>query len=187
MKKLLFAAAALLVMSMPGKAAVITDLGVNPNSATGHFSNAVFGATFDDQYTFSLVGGPQFVAFASATNDFTASTDFITNFVGQLFSFGPNGIFGGGDDFAVNPPVAAVPCPDNPTGCQVLAGAAILDPGGYFLDISGQGGGTSGYGGNLTTAAFGVPGPLAGAGLPGIVTALLIGFFGWKRRRAMVA
>ena len=183
MKRLLLAATALLAMSTAGNALIIADLGNNPNSATGHFSNSVLGTTFDDQYTFHLVNFPSFVAFASATNDFLTPEDFITGFTGQLFNSGLNGLPGGGDDIAFGPPVSAVPCPDNPTGCQVLSGSAILDPGNYFLNISGTGGGTAGYGGDLTTR--GVPGPLAGAGIPGLVAAC-IGLFALRRRRTVV-
>lgn len=183
MKRLLLATAAVLAMTTASHALIITDLGNNPNSATGHFSNSVLGTTFDDQYPFHLVNFPQFVTFASATNDFTQPSDFITGFTGQLFNSGPNGLPGGGDDVAINVPVLAVPCPTNPTGCQVLAGDALLGPGNYFLDISGIGGGTSGYGGDLTVR--GVPAPLAGAGLPGLIAAC-VGLFALRRRRRTV-
>jgi len=144
------------VASAPAGAAVIKDLGPNPSSATGQFSNAVPGtAAFSDQYTFSLSGAPLFVTFASATNDFARTSDFITSFTGQLFQ-----VVGG-----VNVPVSAVatpqPCQTNPAGCQVVAGSAILAAGNYFLQIAGIGGGTSGYGGNLTTSAVPIPGALA--------------------------
>lgn len=182
MKKLLLASAALLAMTVAGNALTITDLGNNPNSATGHFSNSVLGTTFTDQYPFHLIG-TQFITFASATNDFILPTDFISNFTGQLFFSGANGLPGGGDDIAVSGPVAAVPCATNPTGCQVLAGSAILNGGNYFLQISGTGGGTSGYGGDLTTGPIAaIPGPLMGAGLPGLVMAML-GLVGLARRR----
>ena len=157
LKKLLVTTALLAGLAAPASAAVIADLGVNPRSLQGHFSNAVGGAVFTDQYTFELSGGvPAYITFASATNDYTggtAGTDFITGFTGQLFNAGGDGLVGGGDDFAVNAPVLAVGCPGNPGGCQILAGQAILAPGDYFLQISGDGGGTSGYGGNLTVAA----------------------------------
>jgi hypothetical protein len=67
----------------------------------------------------------------------------------------------------------------------VLAGSAILAGGNYYLDISGVGGGTAGYGGDLTTTPFAVPGPIVGAGLPGLLAALF-GLFGlrWRRRYA---
>lgn len=187
MRKLLLAATALLALTTASNALVVTDLGNNPNSATGHFSNSVLGTTFDDQYTFRLINFPAFISFASATNDFIAATDFITNFTGQLFNSGANGLPGGGDDVAVGPLVNAIACPTNPIGCQVLAGSAILGPGNYFLDVSGVGGGTSGYGGNLTTAPIAVPGPIVGAGIPGLLAACF-GMFGlrtWRRKRVV--
>jgi hypothetical protein len=112
MRRALFMAFAVALCAIPtaGNALIITDLGNNPNSATGHFSNSVLGTTFDDQFTFHLVG-TQFVAIASATNDFLAASDFITGFTGQLFSSGANGIPGGGDDIAINIPIQrAVRC-----------------------------------------------------------------------------
>lgn len=187
MRKLLLAATALLALTTASNALIVTDLGNNPNSATGHFSNSVLGTTFDDQYTFRLINFDNFVTFASATNDFTAATDFITNFTGQLFNSGANGLPGGGDDLAVGPLVNAFPCPTNPGGCQVLAGSAILAAGSYFLDISGVGGGTSGYGGDLTVTPVAVPGPIVGAGIPGLVAACF-GMFGlrtWRRRKVV--
>jgi hypothetical protein len=157
LRKLLLTTAALVALTTAGNAAVIADLGVNPRSLQGHFSNAVGGAVFQDQYLFELSGGvPAYITFASATNDYTGGTtgsDFISGFTGQLFNAGGDGVYGGGDDFAVNAPVLAVGCPGNPGGCQILAGQAILAPGDYYLQISGDGGGSSGYGGNLTVAA----------------------------------
>jgi hypothetical protein len=178
MKKLLLASVALLALTVSSPAAVIQDLGVNPNSATGDFSNDVFGGVFTDQYTFQLVGAPQFFSFASATNDFALATDFITNFTGSLFE--QVGAVGGGDDILVGGPHLAVPCPTGGTFCQILAGSATLDAGNYYLEIAGIGGGTSGYGGNLTTVP--VPGPLAGAGLIPLLG--LLGFAAWRRRNA---
>lgn len=184
MKKLLIplAAALALLAAAPANALIIQDLGNNPNSATGHFSNSVLGTTFTDQYTFHLVGGPQFITFASATNDFTQTTDFIAGFTGQLFFSGANGLPGGGDDVAFGPVQNATSCTTNPTGCQVLSGSAILAAGNYFLQISGTGGGTSGYGGDLTTAPLAVPGPIAGAGFPGIL-ASMVALWGLAKRR----
>lgn len=176
------AIAAVLVLSQPARSAVIADLGVNPTSAQGDFNNSVGGAAFTDQFTFQLVGGPQFISIAAATNVFASDTDFITGFTGQLFT--QVGAVGGGDDIPFAAPFAAVPCPTSPTNCQGLAGSALLDPGNYYLQIAGTGGGTSGYGGNLTTLA--VPGPVLGGGLPGLVAALG-GWFGWRRRPTSLA
>lgn len=182
MKKLLLATVAALALSGPAAAAVVRDLGVNTTSATGQFSNSVGGATFDDYYTFQLVGAPLFVAFASATNDFIDPTDFITNFTGQLFQ--QVGAPGGGDDIPVSTAVAAVACPTNPTGCQILAGSALLGAGNYFLELTGIGGGTSGYGGNLTTASV-VPAPAMGAGILPVLGALA--WFSRRRRKSLPA
>ena len=186
MNRLLLAAVALLALTLPSKALIIDDLGNNPNSSTGHFSNSVLGTTFSDQYTFHLVNFDNFVTFASATNDFAQPTDFITSFTGQLFSSGLNGLPGGGDDIAFGPLVSAIPCATNPTGCQVLAGAAFLPAGNFYLNIEGTGGGTSGYGGDLTTAPAAVPVPAVGAGLPGLIAAFG-GFLAWRRRRNATA
>jgi hypothetical protein len=178
MKKLLLAgAASLALLAVPASAAVIKDLGINPSSAQGDFSNSVGGALFEDDYTFQLVGGPQFVTIASATNVYTGSTTFISGFTGELYqivgTIDPAG--GGGDDIGFGA-VTALPCPGDPTGCQILAGRRLLDEGSYYLEITGQGGGQSGYGGNLTVTE--VPGPLAGGGL-----LPLLGAFWWYARR----
>ena len=181
MKRYLVAAAMLLSAALPGKAEVI-NVGVNPTSATGHFSNDVGGGAFTDQITFQLVGGPLFLSFASATNDFLTSADFITNFAAQLFL--QVGAIGGGDDTPVSGLVNAVACPTSPAGCQILAGSAILNPGNYYLNITGIGGGTAGYGGNLTT--FAVPGPMVGAGIPGLIV-MCAGLVALARRRRQQA
>ena len=167
-----------LVLSQPARSAIIADLGVNPTSAQGDFSNSVGGATFTDQFTFQLVGGPQFITIGAATNVFAQPSDFITSFTGQLFS--QVGVPGGGDDIPVDVPFAAIGCPTSPTNCQLVAGIALLDPGNYYLEFAGIGSGTSGYGGNIST--FAVPAPQLGGGLPGLVAAIG-GWFGWRRWR----
>jgi hypothetical protein len=177
MRKILLMATALVAMSVPGHAAIIADLGVNPASSQGNFSNSVGGGLFSDQYTFQLVGGPQFITIASVTNVFPRTTDFITNFSASVFLdlgvVGP----GGGDVQVIGPtfPSACIAVPN----CQVVAGSAILSAGSYYAQIDGIGGGTSGYGGNLATAP--VPGPIVGAGLPGL--AMLLGGMFWRFRK----
>lgn len=173
-------AAVLAALVSPATAAVI-NVGNNPTSATGHFSNNVGGGAFEDFITFNLTGGPQFITFASATNSFTGPEDLITGFTGQLFqqigAIGP----GGGADVPFGPVNGAVACG---SGCQVLAGTALLNTGNYYLDLKGSGGGTAGYGGDVTTRQ--VPGPIVGAGLPGLVVACLA-LIGLARRRRQPA
>lgn len=187
MRKSLLAAAALLAMTTASQASFVANLGNNPNSATGHFSNTVNGTTFVDDFTFTLSGASQFVAFASATNDFvggTASTDFISNFTGQLLSFGADLLPFTADDFAVNPAATSHPCADNPGNCQELSGNALLAAGGYYLQFTGTGGGTAGYGGDLTTAAVAaVPEPSTWAMM--LLGFLGIGFTAYRKRQGL--
>lgn len=173
--------ATLALLSTPASSAVI-NLGVNPTSATGHFSNDPVNGAFTDQITFQLVGSPLYITFASATNDYLAGTDFIGGFTGQLFE--QIGAIGGGDDIAVAAPVAAVGCPGNPFGCQILAGFALLDSGNYYLQLSGNAGTTAGYGGNLTTTPFGEAVPEASTWAMMLLGFAGVGFAAYRKRRA---
>ena len=176
MRKTLLLSAALMALAIPANAAVVANLGVNPTSAQGDFSNSVGGANFADQYTFQLVGSPQFVTITSATNVYPNPTDFITNFSGSVFQ--QVGAVGGGDDILIFGPQLATACILQPS-CQVLAGSGILAAGSYYLQISGIGGGTSGYGGNLAVAPIPIPGALAlfATGLVGL------GALGWRKNK----
>ena len=166
MRKLLLAGTALLgLAASPASAAIVANLGVNPTSATGAFSHSVGGTTFDDQITFQLVGGPQFLTVASVTNNFANAASQITNFSGSIFRI--VGEIGGGDDIRVIGPVAATAnCGPN---CQGFGGSAVLTAGDYYLDLSGTGGGSAGYGGTLSVSA--VPEPSTWA-------MMILGFFG---------
>lgn len=188
MKRLLLAACALFAMTLPGSTDIIVDLGVNPTSGQGAFANTNPGTggggsgPFIDRYTFDLVGGPQFLTIASVTNVFASPDQFIASFTGSVVNDGPNGVPGGGDDFFVIGPVAAGACIIPVPNCQGFAGAALLDPGHFYLQITGDAGVSSGYGGNLSVAA--VPGPIVGAGLPGLLAALSFGGLAyWRKRR----
>src|SRR3954452_2334619 len=168
MRKVLLAGVALLgLAASPASAAIVANLGVNPTSATGAFSHAVGGTTFDDQITFQLVGGPQFMTIASVTNNFANAASQITNFSGSIFRI--VGEIGGGDDIRVIGPVAATA--NCGADCQGFGGSAILTAGNYYLDISGIGGGTSGYGGTMSTSVSAVPEPSTWA-------MMILGFFG---------
>ncbi|TMQ24167.1 MAG: hypothetical protein E6J90_08915 [Deltaproteobacteria bacterium] len=184
MKRMLVAAV-LLALTAPSHADVIVSLGVNPNSGAGAFANTNPGTggggsgLFTDIYTFALVGGPQFLTIASVTNVFASADQFISGFTGAVLNDGPNGVPGGGDDFFAIGPVGATPCVLVPS-CQGFAGAALLNSGNYYLRITGDSAVNAGYGGNLSVAS--VPGPLAGAGIPGLIVGLL-GWLGLRRRR----
>jgi hypothetical protein len=186
MKKLLLATTVVLTLAAPpAMASIISDLGTDPTSATGNFIRSLLGVTvpFDDQFTFNLDIGT-FFTIAGVQNSFAQPSDFISNFGAKVYNYGANGVFEGnlpghGDDVAVIIGGAPVPCQFNPA-CQVIAGSAFLPNGLYYADISGTGGGTSGYQGGVAVAA--VPGPLAGAGIPGLLAAC-VGLWGFAMRR----
>ena len=154
MRKLLLAASAVLTLSAPAAAAIVGDLGVNPTSATGAFSNQNLPTgTFDDQWTFQLTGAENFFTIASATNVFPSTTDFITNFNGSIFQI--VGTIGGGDDILLfGPELATNNCG---TQCQGFGGAGFLPAGEFYLNIAGDAGSTAGYGGDIATIAVAVP------------------------------
>jgi len=171
MKRLLLTTAALFALAGSANAATVVNLGPNPNSISGAFSSIAFGGTggtgsgaFSDQINFSLVGGPAFLTIASVTNVYAQASDFITGFTGRVLFLGADGVLGGigaNADTTVIGPTAATACPVTPN-CQGFAGTAILTlVGNYALDLSGIGGGTSGYGGNLAVAQVPLPGALA--------------------------
>jgi len=161
------AAAVLAFAASPGKAAVINDLGVNPTSAQGAFKNSVGGTSFTDQYLFQLANAQNFLTIASVTNVYPKVTDFISNFAASIYNFGADNLFGTGDDQLLFGPEGASPCGSM---CQFVAGAAILPAGNYYAQFTGQGGGTSGYGGNIAVSAVPIPAalPLFGTALGGL-------------------
>ena len=181
MKQLLLGGVASLAMLLatPAEAIIIT-LPDNPTSATGAFNTSPGSGPFTDQVVFALTGGPQFVVIANATN-VTANpgSDPIQDWVAAIWSAGADLAPGGGDDLLLFGPQLATPCP-NLTNCQQVGGQGIIElPGTYFAEFQGIGSGTSGYGGNIST--FAVPGPVVGAGFPGLLA--LAGFLGWRRLR----
>lgn len=186
MRKTLLMAAAVsfIAAAVPAQAAVITDLGLDPTSAGGHFSNSLGSLVggFDDQYTFTL-DHVMTLTIASVTNVFASPTDFISGFTGEVVEgTPPPGTLG---NVVVIGPVAATLGCGPITNCQGFAGSAILGAGSYFLDISGNAEGSSGYGGNLATFAAATPLPAAAwlfAGGLGI-----LGFVGCRRKSSPVS
>jgi hypothetical protein len=181
MRKLLLAGTALLgLAASPASAAIVANLGVNPTSATGAFSHAVGGAVFNDQITFQLAGAPAYLTIASVTNNFANAASQISNFTGSVFRI--VGTIGGGDDVLVIGPVAATAnCGAN---CQGFGGSAVLAaPGDYYLDLTGTGGGSAGYGGTLSVSA--VPEPSTWAMM--ILGFFGVGFMAYRRRNQTAA
>ena len=179
MRKILLAATALLgLAASPASAAIVTNLGIDPSSSAGNFSNSPGGGVFEDQFTFQLIGGPQFLTIGSVTNVFPNPTDFITNFTAAVWTVGADNIVNTADDVAVIGPVNAGACAL--PNCQFAAGAALLSPGSFYLELTGIGGGTSGYGGNLSTTQVGaVPEPSTWAMM--ILGFLGVGFMAYRR------
>ena len=200
MKKLLLATVALAALSLPAKADIIAFLGPNPTSGAGAFANtnpgsvilpavptaqggsgvAGLGGAFIDIYNFSLTN-PESLTIAFAVNTYAGGDpQFIDNFTGAVVWEGPDGQIGGGDDQVVIGPTPASGCVMVPN-CQGFGGSADLAAGEYHLRLTGIAGVDAGYGGNISTLA--VPGPLAGAGIPGIVAAFGLGLAWYRRRR----
>jgi len=179
MRKLLLAGTALLgLAASPASAAVIANLGPNPTSASGAFANDPGAGLFADQYQFQLVGSPQFLTIASATNNFAAPSDFITAFRGSVFQ--QVGAVGGGDDILVlGPDFATNNCG---LACQGFGGSATLNAGLYYLQIEGVAGGTAGYGGTLSVAA--VPEPSTWAMM--LLGFAGLGFMAYRRRNTAI-
>lgn len=182
MKKLLLATVAVFALAAPAHAAVVGDLGVNPTSSQGAFSNqSLPTGTFADQWTFQLVGD-QLLTIGSATNVYPQASDFIAQFNGSVFEIvgAIDAVPGSGDDLLVLGPAFATPGNCSP-GCQVFGGSAILDGGDYYLNIAGFAGSTAGYGGDLAVVAPAVPEPatwlMMGLGFAGM------GFLAMRKRR----
>jgi hypothetical protein len=189
MRKLLLAAATVLALAAPAKADIIANLGLNPTSGAGAFSNTNPGTggggsgLFADIYNFTL-DTDQTLTIAFAINTFADnSNQFITNFTGSVVYEGADGQIGGGDDQTVIGPTLATACQLVPN-CQGFGGSANLNAGEYHLLITGNAAVDSGYGGDLST--FAVPGPIVGAGLPGLILGCLtlLGLGRLRRRGA---
>jgi hypothetical protein len=187
MRKLLLTTTTLLALaSSPSSAAIVDDLGANPTSASGTFSNSVSGL-FSDQYTFSLTGITNFTI-AGVQNVYAQPSDFIANFAASVYNYGANGIFEGnlaghGDDVAVVVGGPPGPCSFNPN-CQVIAGSAFLPGGSYYADVSGLGGSTAGYTGGVATVAA-IPEPSTWAML--LLGFVGVGFVAYRRRNQTAA
>ena len=181
MLKLLLASSAIvtvLVLSQPAKSAIIADLGVNPTRRPGRLQQLGRWCCLYRSVHVST-GRRTAIRLDRRSDQRVPQSDRLHHGVHRLVvprSRRPRPRWRrclAGRSFRGSS-VPLVP------SCQGVAGSAVLDPGNYFLDLAGSGGGTSGYGGNLTT--FAVPAPVLGGGLPGLLMAIG-GLFGWRRLR----
>ena len=162
MRKLLLAGAVMLAFTSAGNAALVANLGADPNAGVSH--TAV--GNFTDDYTFTLTQDST-ITVVGLINTFAGglgSGQFIANFAASIFEEPGNNLVLG--------PV------DGQTGCgaillcQSLSGTATLGIGDYVLEVTGTGGANASYGGDITTVAA-VPEPSTWAmmilGFAGIV------------------
>jgi hypothetical protein len=185
MKKLLLATAALFAMTVASQAAMFNILTPDPTSQQGNFSLAPGAGPFEDQVTFTITQASTFTI-ANATNTYASPQDQITGWNAAIWDAGLDQIVNNADDNLLFGPQAASACIITPN-CQIVGGSGFLNgPGIFYAEFQGTGSGTSGYSGNISVAAAPVPGPIVGAGLPGLIVGALA-FLGWRRRRQAAA
>jgi hypothetical protein len=182
-KLLLGAALLLCLLPQPTQAAQFNILTPDPTSVTGNFALAPGAGPFEDQVIFSLTHAATFTI-ANATNTFAGPADQIQNWQASIWDSGPDQVVNNLDDFILFGPQAASACIATPL-CQFVGGSGTVNHAGiFYAEFTGVGSGTSGYAGNISTSQ--VPGPLVGAGLPGLIVACL-GLVGLARRRRQAA
>jgi hypothetical protein len=165
---------------------VIADLGTNPNAVSSlPFVKDAPTTTFNDGFTFTLSGLPLHTVSGVASSTYADLASFIQNFQVSVWSDGTDGIAGTADDVKVLGPASPSVVPP-PPGSQFASVAGTLANGGYYFEVQGVGSTNTSFNGSVDTAVAAVPGPIVGAGLPGLILASG-GLLGWWRRRQKIA
>ena len=185
------AMASLGAMALPAAAntiTVINDLGTNPTAVSS--APLVVNSpttTFADAYTFTVSGAPQYVVSAVAANTYAKDASFIQNFQVSLWSVGSDGTAGTGDDVELLGPSSPSIVPPPPGSQSASVAGALLSSGKYYFEVQGIGSTNTSYNGSVDTVSRAVPGPMAGAGLPGLIAACGAMLALARRRRSKTA
>jgi len=179
------AATLIVITALPARAALITDIkdcGLDPvgcsfqSGGTGADSSAT--GSFTQDVTFSLDRTLSLTVATTQSAELGQATRYITDWQLAIFSGVPPAP---GTGTAAGPVTAidvAEPPPGNGVAFQLLDFFAYLGPGTYFLQYTGTGGALASFNGQLDS----VPGPIVGAGIPGMVFACGV-ILAWRRRR----